>query len=255
MSFGLILRLRSSPLDRPLQLRELLLPHAPMALRAELHELVLHLEETLDDPGDPDLLVLRRVLAGQVAELDLHEVLELHLSADELLRELLQFARRGRRPEHRGRDLLLRRFDPLRDRDLALAVEERDLPHLAQVHAHRVVVADRLRHDLLLDWGDLEFLGLPQALDLLERLVLGLEDVDVHLAESDVRALHLLDEILAARGGIEELIDLVVRHVSLTQRERLQLRQLGRFRFAARLALHRAVRPPACTMLPEAILR
>ena len=44
----------------------------------------------------------------------------------------------GRR-EHRANLILDADFDPLRDRDLALAREQRDLPHLAQVDAYGVV--------------------------------------------------------------------------------------------------------------------
>ncbi len=41
--------------------------------------------------------------------------------------------------EHRAQDVLLSLLDPLGDLDLALAGEQRDRAHLAQVHAHRVV--------------------------------------------------------------------------------------------------------------------
>ncbi len=44
----------------------------------------------------------------------------------------------GRR-EHRADLILDADFDALRDRDLTLAREQRDLTHLAQVHAHGVV--------------------------------------------------------------------------------------------------------------------
>ena len=43
------------------------------------------------------------------------------------------------RVEDRARDGVLALLDALGDLDLALAREERDAPHLAQVHADRVV--------------------------------------------------------------------------------------------------------------------
>ena len=79
-------------------------------------------------------------LLGLVVEAVEH-VAQLDLAAAQLLPEREQIAGAERRPDGGVEHLLLAALDALRERDLALAGEQRHLPHLAQVRAHRVVRA------------------------------------------------------------------------------------------------------------------
>src|SRR6266540_1253628 len=81
------------------------------------------------------LLALRLLLVARV----LHDLADADLALAEALAELEDLADRDRRRQDRGEDLLLALLDPLRNLDLALARQEGDRPHLAQVHAHGVV--------------------------------------------------------------------------------------------------------------------
>ena len=108
-------------------------------------------------------------------------------------------------------------LNTLGDGDLALAREQPDRAHLAQIHAHRVVGAldrllglgfgRRLRRDLD-QFAGLGFL----ALGLLARLLLvglgllGLDHVDAHLVEHRQNVLNLLGgDLLRGHDRIELL--------------------------------------------------
>jgi hypothetical protein len=89
-------------------------------------------------------------------------------------------------------------LDALGDGDLALARQQLDRAHLAQVHAHRIVGAvDRLllgrggaAGAAVVERVDLVLLRLGLLLLVLLGLVLVLDDVDAHLVE---RGHHVLD--------------------------------------------------------------
>jgi hypothetical protein len=91
-----------------------------------------------------------------------------------------------------GHDLALAGLDAPRDLDLALARQERHLAHLAQIHAHRIVVAHGLHGGRLLRDGGLLVLDLAQLLEAFLRLLLAAEHLDVHHAEHAVDLVHLL---------------------------------------------------------------
>src|SRR5205823_3862975 len=106
-----------------------------------------------------------------------HALLDLHA-------ELVEVDHRQRRRDER----LLAELDGLREVDLFLGGEERDLPDLLEVHADRVVDADEVggedRRDAVLA---LRFLGLLFLfLDLVPRRpAVGFEDLDVVVVEGD----------------------------------------------------------------------
>src|SRR6266478_1587410 len=129
-------------------------------------------------------------------------------------------------------------LDALGDRDLALARQELHRAHFAQIHAHRIIRAlgrllgFGLGRDLLLDLDQLAALALGLFLGLLARLLslfahlLGLDEVDAHLAEhrEDIldllgidllRGQHQVDlvmgDVAALLGGADELLDGRVR--------------------------------------------
>src|SRR5262249_12021411 len=117
---------------------------------------------------------------------------------------------------------LAARLDALGDGDLALAREQLNRAHLAQVHAHGIVGALGrllglgLGRDLLLDFDQLAALGLRLlvrllALAFLLGRFLGLDDVHPHLAEHGENVLDLL-RIDLLRG--QNRVDLVVGNVT-----------------------------------------
>ncbi len=110
-------------------------------------------------------------------------------------------------------------LDALGDRDFALAREQFDRAHFAQIHAHRVVGAlARLR---LLGFGD----GFLRDLDeVAARLIvvvvvlafflagfLGLDDVDAHLVEHRE---HVLDLLRSHFLGGKDAVELLVGHIA-----------------------------------------
>jgi len=112
--------------------------------------------------------------------------------------------------ENGGGHLVLAFFDPLGERDLALAREERDPAHLAQVEAHRIFGAsDRAR-------GEIDRLGravVVVLLGLLLRLPLAdlgrqppglgrVDDLDVHRAEHHHDVVELVERDEVRREGV-----------------------------------------------------
>ena len=95
-------------------------------------------------------------------------------------------------------------LDPLGDGDLALARQELDRAHLAQIHAHRIVgalgtarklrVGDRRRAGRLDDLAafGLLLVGAVGAFLLRFFRVLAFDDIDAHLAEHRVHVLDLV---------------------------------------------------------------
>ena len=94
-----------------------------------------HLVDDLDDALGVPLLVELGVLLVDVAD----DLLDADLLLLELVAELEDLLDGDRRVEHDLQHAPLALLDALGDLDLALAGEQRDRAHLAQVHAHRVV--------------------------------------------------------------------------------------------------------------------
>src|ERR1035438_5075858 len=139
------------------------------------------------DPGlgHPGLVLLRRLdQLGQrpevgVAALDLlvdDDPVEPLLAVEQLGAEDGDVAAHRRCVEKGLLGLELGVLDPLRDLDLLLARQERHLPHLLEVHPHRVV------EDVVLRRAGLLLLGLLLALLVILNLV-GLQDLDLKVLE------------------------------------------------------------------------
>src|SRR5450631_1157430 len=102
-----------------------------LLLLPEPANLVDHLADALDVP----LLVELCVLFVRV----LDDLLDANLLLPQLVAQLEDLLDGDRRVEHDLQHAPLAVLDPLGDLDLALTGEQRHRPHLAQVHAHRVV--------------------------------------------------------------------------------------------------------------------
>src|SRR6266545_2914916 len=220
-----LLRLRDVPLELadPVDVLQLVLD----ALRHRDHDGV---RDGLDlDLGDLllDLLLLalRRLLLARV----LHDLADADLPLPEPLAEIEDLADGDRRREDRGEHLLLALLDPLRDLDLALAREQGDRAHLAQVHADGIVglaVAGVLLLLLLLGLVRVLFLRLGRLVRQLHLLLGAVHDLDVVLAE---HRHHVVDLVRADVGG-ERVVHLVVGEEPLhatALHERLHLGPLG----------------------------
>src|SRR5262245_18944185 len=157
-----------------------------------------------------------RVVVGLGVGIDLERSVEGQLAAQHLLERL----ERGRHAQPRAHGLLAealaRDLDRLRQEDLLVACEQRDLAHLREVHAHRVVDAlrrhaalenrrDRLGHDLR---------GRPAlALGDTRSLDVGIVDhLDAALLERQEDLVHPLGRHEAV---LQERIDLRVREEAL----------------------------------------
>ena len=99
-----------------------------LARLADRVDLLLHLLAALDDALVGDLLVVED-----------HELADRALAGVELIAEFDHLLRDERRARDRLDHGELAALDAPRDLDLALAREQRDGAHLAQVHAHGVV--------------------------------------------------------------------------------------------------------------------
>src|SRR6266511_3871583 len=170
------------------------------------------------------LLALRLLLVARV----LHDLADADLALAEPLAQLEDLADGDRRREDRGEDLLLALLDPLRDLYLALARQEGDRSHLAQVHAHGVVrlaVAGVVLLLLLLLLVRL-LLGLGRLVGELHLLLGAVHDLDVVLAEHR----HDVVDLVRARVRRQGVVHLVVGEEALLAaalHERLHLGPLG----------------------------
>ncbi|TPW03260.1 MAG: hypothetical protein FD129_3078, partial [bacterium] len=141
-----------------------LLGHDPQPLLPELGQFRLHLDDVPDRDDHLGLDLLDgRFAPFRAAEIDVDELLELELLLGQEHRAGLQLAHGRGGLEEGIHDPMFRLLDPLRDDDFPLAIEQRHLAHLAQVHADRIVVADRRqdRGGLGFGLGHLGLLGLP----------------------------------------------------------------------------------------------
>ena len=189
----------------------------------ELHKLRVELAHPLHRLLGARPLPLRRILGVPVAEIDLQEILDPHLSLLEPHAHRKELLDDRGRAEERGTDLAFPRLDPLGDFDLPLAVEERDAPHLAQIHAHGVVVPHRMLQELFL-LRPLLLTALQ--LELLLRLLVAVENVDLEVVERDVDLVHILH-----RGTlVQKRLDLVVEQVLLLASQPLELQETVRLR-------------------------
>src|ERR1017187_3678309 len=172
------------------------------------------------DPGlgHPGLVLLRRLdQLGQrpevgVAALDLlvdDDPVEPLLAVEQLGAEDGDVAAHRRCVEKGLLGLELGVLDPLRDLDLLLARQERHLPHLLEVHPHRVV------EDVVLRRAGLLLLGLLLALLVILNLV-GLQDLDLKVLEDGEDVIDLL--LVLDRLG-QRLVDVVERQVPLLLRK------------------------------------
>src|SRR5712692_2060222 len=135
-------------------------------------DLPLDLAGALDDPLVGDLLVVED-----------HQLADGALAAVELVAERDHPLGDDRRPRDRLDDRQLPALDAPRDLDLALAREQRDGAHLAQVHPHRIVgLVERAGREI-----QLQLLGaLAGAVDRLlvaEVLLIRVDDLDAGAAE------------------------------------------------------------------------
>jgi hypothetical protein len=154
-----------------------------------------------------------------VAALDLlvdDDPVESLLAVEQLGAEGGDVAADGGRLEQGLLRLQLRVLDPLRNLDLLLAGQQRDLAHLLQVHPHRVV------EDVVLRGARLLLLGLLLALLVVLDLV-GLEDLDLEVLEDGKDVVDLL--LVLDRLG-QRLVDVVERQVSLLLGQADQLADL-----------------------------
>ncbi len=198
---------------------DLLLARVGLRLFTLLGEIGLLLVEALhlvDEADDAAVrLFLVELLVVALAVLD--ELLHTDLVLAELLAELDDLAHRDRRIEDGGVHLELAALDALGDLDLALAREERDAPHLAEVHANRIVrlrvVVDVLFFAVALRDDELLFArffvgdALRRDLDL-RRAV---DDLDVLVAEGT----HHVVELIRGDVGGERVVHLVVGEKTL----------------------------------------
>src|SRR6266702_8682562 len=169
--------------------------------------------------------LLRRGLVAGV----LDDLADADLALLQPLSEIQDLLDGDGRGEHRGEDLLLALLDALRDLDLALAGEQGDRPHLAQVHAHRVVGLAVAGVLLLLLLRLLLVLRLGRLWRLVRQLhLLGVVDhLDVVVAEHRHDVVDLLRGDDVGRQGVVHLVVGEEALVAAALHERLDLGALG----------------------------
>ena len=97
-------------------------------------------------------------------------------------------------------------FDALGDGDFALARQELDTAHLAQVHAHRIVGAPEVLVIQIATGGGFRLGGFRGGGGLLLALF-GLDDVDAHLRDHGHGVLDLLGgNLLGRQGGVQFVV-------------------------------------------------
>ncbi len=157
----------------------------------------------------------------------LDHLAQFHLAAFQLLLNFADDLRRVRHAHHRFEDFLVALLDPLGDFDFALAGQQADGAHLAQVHAHRVVgLADRTRVDNFL------FLFLLLPVELHAVFFLAVHDLDVQVVEHDQ---HVVDLFRTEQVGGQPRIHLVVGEEAAVLAERDQFFEFFDFFFFGHL--------------------
>ena len=242
-----LLRLRLEPLPR--RLLALLGPPPAGRLEPQLpglgDELVALAEEPVDHGECRDDLAgqVRLLLLGELFLVDVDDLLDGDVVLTELVPQLAEPLEGQVGAEDGGGDLVLAFLDPLGERDLALAREQRDAAHLAQVEPHRVFGApdwprrqvDRLgRAVVVIVLG----LGLSLALADLRREAAGLRGIhhlDVHGAEHHHDVVELVERDEVRREGV---IDFVIGEEALLLPHRdqsVELLQLWLFAHSSEL--------------------
>ena len=201
-----------------------------LALPVLRHDLLpvvvgLGLEVFLPRLGD-GLLGLLGVLdeLGQALEVGLAAVdllvdddaVEALLAVEELGAERADVGADGGGLEEGGLGLELGILDALGNLDLLLAGQQRDLAHLLEVHADRVV------EDVVLRGAALLLLGLLHALLVIVDLV-GLEDLDLEVLQDGK---DVVDLLLVLDGLGQRLVDVVEREIALLLGEADQVADL-----------------------------
>jgi len=156
----------------------------------------------------------------------IHHVLDRDELATQLVAEDADLLDGERRGERGAGGLVLAFLDALGQRDLALARQEGDLPHLAQVEPHRVLrAAHRPRRQVDAPVGGVILVSLGRRLDLgRETDALGrVHQFDVHGAEHQHDVVELIQRDHVGGQGV---IDLVVGEEALLLPLRNQLVQL-----------------------------
>ncbi len=175
-------------------------------------QLVPLAEQTVDhrERGDDHTREIRFLLLGELFFVDVHDFLDGDVVPAELLAQLAEALDGEVGAEDCGRDLVLALFDALGERDFALAREERDAPHLAQIEADGVLGApDRTRREV----DRLRRTVVVVLLGLLLRLALAdlggqaaglrrVDDLDVHRAEHHHDVIELVERDEVRREGV-----------------------------------------------------
>src|SRR5262249_29429207 len=232
--------------DRGLDAREGLRALLDRA-RLELHPLDVLVEradlaEAAEDPLDaPRRAVVEALLLLRVVLLflgDVDDLLDDARVAARVLEQLEDLLEDDRVVGERLVDLGLALLDALRDADLALAVEQLDRAHLAQVHAHRVVG--------LLDGVASLFRGLGGVgRAAAGRTVRIRDDFDAQLEEALVDQLELLGD--GRRLVREDRVDLLVEQIALLPTALHEQLDFGKL-FLNRRQLRHPFRDRRCAM-------
>src|SRR6266498_293582 len=180
--------------------------------------------DRLADAVDVPLLVELGILLVDVA----NDLLDADLPLAQLVGEPEDLLDRNRRVQHHLQHAPVAVLDPLGDLDLALTREQRDRPHLAHVHAHRIAGPRggvgvlfllgllRLDFDLGVGFGLRVVVLVGRGLALRRRL----DDLDALVGERRKPVLHLTGRRRAFRHA---LADLVVGQKALGLADRDQL--------------------------------
>ena len=139
--------------------------------------------------------ICRAAMQRGPGRIEVHDIAEQPGFPLQFLAPVEDIADGGRRSADRADHLFASGFDPLGDGDFALARQQFDRAHLAQVHAHRIVCTT----DVIIDIAALFALRCGVAL---RRRLLGflrLDDIDAELGEHGHRILDLLGRDLVGR--------------------------------------------------------
>ena len=209
------------------------------------------LEEPVDDreAGEDAADQLALLLLGPVLVGDVRDVADRQARLAEPVLQRLELALGQVRRHDGARDAFLALLDPLGERDLALAREERDPAHLPEVHPNGVFgAADGSGRQV----DRLTGLGRGRLLPLVERVLEvvrqagslgGVDDVDVHGSEHQHDVVELVRRDQVPGQGV---VELVVGDVALLLARGDQLVQL----FQPRILAHWGTLPPSDGLRP-----